>query len=99
MTSWPNTNVPTSRSTGLRACFPTKRSPRKFPADVWTEATARWNRWSPRQQQNYNESLESATLVGDSVAGVFAITAWLDLLFVGLAIVTASMVGSGGSFE
>ena len=73
-----------------------------YPPDVWAEAKRRWSQLSPEEQQaqtskheeEVSEAIELLTKEARSTAFQDSFTPW-DLLWFGLAAVTAFKVGSG----
>ena len=77
-----------------------------YPLDVWTEATNRWNAMSSEEQQEFQEMQELVfNTAVDSMGGEMRQAAFwesfspLDLLWFGLAALTAFRVGSGHTGE
>jgi hypothetical protein len=77
-----------------------------YPADVWAEAEARWNKLNADEQQAFvrtmiateSDRLESAMAdfrAQISTEGFFASFGLLDLLFIALAVGSAFQIGSG----
>jgi len=78
-----------------------------YPADVWAEAEGRWSGWSESERADYRREREAETvanlsesmpeiraaIAGGGFAGSFTP---MDIIFFGLAMVTAFGVGSGG---
>lgn len=74
-----------------------------YPADVWAEATKRWDALEPSEQADRKAAAEAqAKVVLSVLSGTIEKKAFLssfrmiDILFFLLAIVTAFKVGSGG---
>ncbi|MEQ9455489.1 MAG: hypothetical protein RLN76_12965 [Phycisphaeraceae bacterium] len=93
--NWPSGEMPE---------FPERRS--DYPSDVWFEAQSRWTGMSAEEQDAFRQTLianrtsdyeADVELFVESVReeGVMAMFSLMDILFYGLAIVTAYKLGSG----
>ena len=78
--------------------------PDRYPAEVWTQTTARWNALSPDERRAYEQSYidEIDALTSTSVfttagyATLASLSPW-DLLWLGLAGLSAWRIGSGST--
>ena len=76
-------------------------SPSDYPADIWAQATSRWEQMPDADRQAYRESLGEQVRknIEESYAQIsqeafFGSFAAMDLLFFGLAIVTAYKIAA-----
>jgi hypothetical protein len=82
----------------------TRDEPSDYPPDVWSAAQARWDAMSPEGQAAYRDALRQQTsemasvmqqgIMMQAFKGTFGA---LDLVFLGLAIVTAWRIAAQGS--
>jgi hypothetical protein len=78
----------------------------EYPPAIWHEAERRWAAMSPQDQEDYKETSRAElremllAMKGDIAGEVMEDSFdFLDILFFGLAVITALGVGSGGAIS
>ncbi len=67
-----------------------------FPTDIWEEAVARWEAFSPEEQHDFQQRAAIVFVIMTTLEHVAAVFSPWDILWCGLAMAIAWRVGSGG---